>query len=228
MKIKLQKRVIIPSVILIALIGLCLWAASSLSETVRLNEALTHQSQILAQQNRKDYRKILQQVKDISLAKKATEEQKRDALRWKKVAVIYKHYRDAGTLYQCPWITPEHLYHVIVYGEKYRPLAPNYYWDYLDGENMFLCWCSNGMNFNPKGHYKNTNGTYDSGICDINDCHSDLFADKGKGGDKFDTEKSVEAWYKWLNAKRGYSCWMMWARFRTDVKDLYFKLRAVN
>jgi hypothetical protein len=158
-----------------------------------------------------------------------TQQQEREIIRLKKVMVIYKHYRDCGTLYDCYWITPNHLYKYITLHEKYENVSANYNWDTLNKENMWICWASSGFNFKTDGVSKaNKNGTFDYGIMDLNTCNLYLFPDKGKGNDKFNMELSIKAWHEWLSGQKRYTCWWMWNAFRPDVKELYWKLQKVK
>lgn len=171
---------------------------------------------------------------------KDSQVKEREIIRHKKVEVVYKWYRDAGTLYSYRddkgvwhegnwWVTPKLIYDCIIYGEKYRYLSKSYFWDTLDPENMYICYCANGFNFCTfKDSKPNWNGSRDHGIGDINDCNLYLFPDKGKGRDMYDMEKSIKVLYTVLGAGNYEGCWIIWNKFRPDVRQLYFKLKEVK
>lgn len=178
--------------------------------------------------------------KQIEILGQEKEEKQREIIRQKKSMGVVWHYRENGTLYSrwdkgklvkgCDWVTPKHIYKYIILGEKYRPLIKDYNWDTLDGENMYICWGAGGFNFKTDANNKgqNKNGSIDWGIMDINDCNLYLFPDKGKGNDKYDMEKSIEVWHKWMVKQNYMSCWQMWKSFRPDVKVLYFSLQKIK
>jgi hypothetical protein len=176
----------------------------------------------------------------IEKQEKDNAEKQREIIRHEKAMTVVWHYRETGTLYTrtdkgkivkgCDWITPQHIYKYIYLQEKYQHISDNFNWDTLNRENMQICWGAGGFNFKTDANNKgqNKNGSIDWGIMDINDCNLYLFPDKGKGNDKYDMEKSIEVWHKWLIKQKNYSCWNMWADFRPDVKALYFKLKKVD
>ena len=68
-----------------------------------------------------------------------------------------------------------------------------------------LCWAFKESHYNPYAQNKNTNGTYDNGMCQINDvCWEYIYAkipDKLKKlpNPKFNAEVSIAMIYLWVN-----------------------------
>lgn len=238
MKRFLRKRFYIPALIVSGALLVIYWAGSIGYEKIETNKKLSEQNLKLVKSIMSRPNPVKQLKEKLDKANNEIIEKQREIIRQKKVQTIYKFYRDCGTLYSrkdngkwiegCWWVTPEHLYKIIILGERYRFMINNYNWDTLDGENMYLCWCANGFNFRTDDNRLNTNGTHDWGLMDLNDVNLYLFPDKGKGKDKYDMEKSIAVWHTWMSKQREYGCWRIWEAFRPDVKKLYFALREVK
>lgn len=188
--------------------------------------------------------------KQIELFEKENEEKQREIIRQKKAIVIYKHYRDAGTIYKWNWIAPELISNVILWEEKYHHLAKGFNWDTLNPENFDLCWVCNESNYCPDKNFivKGLSG-FDFWMYQMNQVHRNekdpkknlwrridkLYPELAKRPDS-DPEKNCAVWHLWLGEQKGYSCWDLWSGnkkkkcngYRKDVKELYFKLQGIK
>jgi len=171
----------------------------------------------------------------------------------KATLTVYQHYAKCIDLRKRPWFTPELVYSMILWGQKYRCLAPKYNYDVIDPEWFYLLWIANESSFDPRPSCVYTNktggakGSKDYYIMQMNQCHLfepdprknywrrvDRLFPELAGREDSDTEKNVAVWYLWLNdqgEKRHTGVWdiyQKWSRTRKDVIELHDSLEAIR
>ena len=235
---KYRKRTGTLFIVFLTLLMLNLWQGElAIQKRIEINKQAETSTKLVSL-NLKNTGKVNNLKKEVSAERQARVKSDREVIRRKKVAIIYQHYRDSGEIYKYPWITPDYLYKIILAWEKYHYLYGDYYFDYLDPEDFFLCWCANGFNFAPNRTSKNYDDSYDKSLADLNQCNWWMF-DKVKTlcpelKDKnwTDQELAVAAWCFYMSFKQ-LSVWEIWAGskqhrargYRKDVRELFFKLR---
>lgn len=188
------------------------------------------------------------EVKTITAEKVLVE---REVVKWKKVKIIYNHYKKEGSLK--PWLTPDFLYRVISFGERYRYLTRKYNYDSINPENFYLCWLANESSFNPLEDYicrQNDDGSIDLWIMQMNNIH---YKEKGaknlwrrverinpelKGLADYSVEKNIAVWSLWLGEQKEYGVWKVYTKWergipgkqkpRLDVIKLYEALKEAE
>jgi hypothetical protein len=238
-KIKLKKRylsLILLPVIVISLLYVLSWTGEELYWRLRLNRALCKQSDIITNLNKGHYKETARLRQEKEKDKQFFDS---ELLRHKKVEAIIKYYKKYGTIQQYYWITPEYLYSVIVWAEKYQGYSRTFNFDTFDRVNFALAWAVNETNLDPKAVYtRNENGKHDYGLMQINQDNLWMF----HGADKFNPEESIKVWFTWLDHKGAnqQGVWQIWdgyidkkgkrcGGFRKDGgKEMYFILREVK
>lgn len=231
---KTKKRVVIPTLISLAVLFMGYLASLWLIETIERNEELRAVNKKIIDSNAKDWKKIRAIKIELAQEREKTAQAGRDILNHKKKDAILSYYKKHGMIQQYPWVTPQYIYNVVCWADKYKGLSVRFNFDTFDKQNFALAWACNESNFDASCKYVNRHKdkSADWGLMQINDHNLWLFQKLPDGikRDKLCAEASMACWFLWTDSPGSQQgVWDIWERFRKEGgQEMYYILRSVK